>query len=213
MSNGLLLLLAIGATIPAPAAAQLARIDSVLDRETASQVRQLIDSARSLGLPVDGMTAVAMEGAARHAPPARIVAAVRNHLGNLSLARHALGAGTPDAELAAGAGAIVSGVTAAQLSEMRRLRPSRTLTVPLVVLADLAARGVPVDTATRSVYVSLAKGARDEDFTALRRLVEQDIASGRAPGAAAIARLEHLPGVTSADIRRLWTMNHAGPPP
>ena len=67
--------------------------------------------------------------------------------------------------------------------------------VPLAVLADLVASGVPVDSAAAAV-LALAASARDADLIDLRRAVERDIALGAAPTAATAAAMA---GVFGAD--------------
>ncbi len=65
--------------------------------------------------------------------------------------------------------------------------------VPLAVLADLVASGVPVDSAAAAV-LALAGRARDADLIEFRRAVERDIALGAPPAAATAA------AVTAADV-------------
>src|SRR5256885_8470180 len=67
------------------------------------------------------------------------------------------------------------------------------LTVPLAVLADLVASGVPVDSAAAAV-LGLAARARDADLVEFRRAVERDIALGAPPAAATAA------AATAADV-------------
>ncbi len=136
---------------------------------------------------------------------------MKSYVAAMITARDGLGHSASPSELAAGAGAVLSGVDRDQLVALRRARPAQSLTIPLVVLADLAARGVPVDTATRSIYVSLIKGARDDELSDLRRQIEQDILAGAPPGSAAVSRLESILGVTAADVRRLWAMTVTPP--
>ncbi len=192
--------------VPGMLPAQQPRLDSVLDAATAGAVTAWIDSARAARLPVDGLVGVALEGARRHAPDARIVSAVGSYYQALTGAASGLGRDATPAELAAGAAAILSGVSRANLAALRQARPGAVLTIPLVVLADLAARGVPVDTATRLIYVGVARGIPDDRLSDLRRQIEGDIRSGAPPGAAAVLRLENLPGLSAADVRRLWSM-------
>ena len=188
------------------AGAQDSRLGTKLPRETALEVSRLIDSARALALPTDPLVGVALEGANRRANADRIVRAVREYIGALRSARDALGDGASDAEVVSGAGAVLSGVNASVLRALRAARPREALTVPLVVLADLVARGVPSDTASRAVYVAARAGARDADFTLLRHYIEQDISAGASPAAATSLRLRNVPGVTPEDLR-------APPPP
>jgi len=186
---------------PNVVSAQDARLGSKLPRETALEVSRLIDSARALTLPTDPLVGVALEGANRHATSERIVRAVREYIGALHASRNALGDGASDAEVVSGAGVVLSGVNAGVLRAMRDARPREALTVPLVVLADLVARGVPLDTATRAVYVAAKAGAKDADFTLLRHYIEQDITAGASPAAATSLRLKNVPGVTPEDLR------------
>ena len=58
--------------------------------------------------------------------------------------------------------------------------------VPLAVLTDLVASGVPVDSAAHAV-VALASRTRDADLIEFRRAVERDIALGAPPAAATAA--------------------------
>ena len=182
-------------------AAQSAQLSAKLPRETALEVTRLIDSARALSLPTDPLVGVALEGANRHASTERIVRAVRQYIGALHSARDVLGDGALDAEVVSGAGAVLAGVNTSVLRELRAARPKEPLTVPLVVLADLVARGVPLDTASRAVYVATRAGARDADFTLLRRFIEQDISAGASPAAATSLRLRNVPGVTPEDLQ------------
>jgi hypothetical protein len=67
--------------------------------------------------------------------------------------------------------------------------------VPLAVLADLVASGVPPDSAAAAVLV-LAGSARDADLVEFRRAVERDIALGASPADAATGVARAAAGVT-----------------
>jgi hypothetical protein len=174
--------------------AQDARLRGVLDAETLAKVTRLTDSARVESLPVDPLIGVALEGAQRHASGARIAKAVQDYLGALRGARAALGADASTAEISSGAGVLLSGVSSDVLRQLRAATPNRSLTVPLVVLADLIARGVPKDTAARAIAAAARANARDDDYSALRRFVEQDIIAGASPAAAAMLRVRTITG-------------------
>ncbi len=178
-------------------AAQDARLRGALDPETLARVTPLVDSARAESLPTDPLVGVALEGAQRRAASARIVSAVRDYLDALRGARGALGDGASTAEIVSGAGVLLAGVPSPQLKALRAARPNRSLTMALVVLADLVARGVPRDTAGRAITAAVRANARDEDFTALRRFVEQDIVAGASPAAAAMLRVRNINGVSA----------------
>jgi hypothetical protein len=125
----------------------------------------------------------ALEGASKHAPGDLIVTAVRRLAGQLGRARELLGSSASAAELETGAAALRAGADPGVLARLKRGRARRPLTVPLAVLADLVATGVPSDTAA-AVVLALAR-ATDDDLVEFRRRVEHDIALGALPGTAA----------------------------
>ena len=175
-----------------PALAIDRRLAERLDPATAETVWGVIETARANGSPVDPLIATALEGASKQARGDRIVAAVKNHAAALALAHQALGAGSAPAEIVAGAGALMSGVSADTLARLRAARPQGSLVVPLVVMADLITRQVPVTTATAAVVHASRAGARDADLLRLRTRVEGDIRRGVSPAAATLARLQGL---------------------
>jgi hypothetical protein len=185
--------------VAAIAGAQDARLRGALDSETLAKVNRFVDSARVESLPVDPLIGIALEGAQKHAAGARITKAVQDYLGALRAARAALGPDATPAELTSGAGALLSGVSSDFLRQLRAASPKRSLTVPLVVLADLIARGVPKDTAARAIAAATRANARDDDYSALRRFIEQDIIAGASPGAAAMLRVRNITGVPPGD--------------
>ena len=170
----------------APAAAQ--QVDPRLERLAAATrpaVAALIDSARTASLPTEPLVQRALEGAAKGAPEAVIVAAVRRLAVDLGRAHDALGSTASPAELSAGAAALRAGASQTTLTELRHAR-REPLIVPLAVLADLVASGVPVDSAAAAV-LALARQARDAELVEFRRAVERDIALGAPPAAATAA--------------------------
>src|SRR5713226_4965170 len=180
--------------VAAPAAAQ--QVDPRLERLDAATrpvVAALIDSARTASLPTEPLVQRALEGATKGAPEGVIVAAVRRLAVDLGRAREALGSTASPAELGAGAAALRAGASQATLAELRHAR-REPLIVPLAVLADLVASGVPVDSAAAAV-LSLAGRARDADLVEFRRAVERDIALGAPPAAATAA------AASAADMR------------
>jgi hypothetical protein len=156
-----------------------------LDAGTRPLVAIVVDSARAAGLPTEPLVQRALEGAIKGAPGPLIVSAVQRLAADLGRARAALGAGTTPPELEAGAAALRAGAGPAVLAQLRRSR-RQTITVPLAVLTDLVASGVPVDSAAAAV-LALAAGTRDADLIDFRRAVERDIALGAAPAAAVAA--------------------------
>ena len=163
-----------------------------LDPATAEAVWNIAETARAQGVPFEPLLLTALEGASKHAPGERIVAAVRERYAALAAAREALGAESTPSEIAAGAGALMSGVPTDTLARLRQQRPKGSLLVPLVVLADLVTRRVPVETASSAVLHASRIGAKDADLLRLRARVESDIKKGVSPAAATLSRLQGL---------------------
>jgi hypothetical protein len=122
------------------------------------------------------------------------VTAVRNLAAGLERARDRLGAGSTPAELVAGAAALAAGVRGDTLAALRTARGEGSVVVPLVVLADLVTRRVPVATASRVVLAAARAGVGDADLMRLRERVGDDIRAGVPPGNAALVRTRHLIG-------------------
>ncbi len=185
--RGLFLALAL---LGAPAAlqGQDPRLEGRLDPATRAAVGALVDSARAAGLPTEPIVDKALEGATKHASGDRILAVLRTLSTDLRTARAALGPDAPDADVVAGATAIRAGAQADLLGHLEKARGKGGLAVPLAVLSDLVARGVPVDTAASVIFNLAQRGASDADFTGLERGVAQDIGAGAPPGVAAAVR-------------------------
>jgi ribose/xylose/arabinose/galactoside ABC-type transport system permease subunit len=65
-----------------------------------------------------------------------------------------------------------AGLPPASLAELHRLRDHQSLAVPIAVLADLVAEGMPREQATREVFELAREGRPDDEFVALRRRVQ-----------------------------------------
>ena len=164
-----------------------------LDRRVQREVAALVDTARSLGIPSEPVVDKALEGAAKRAPNDRIINVVRSRFRELVAARSALGSGAMDAEIIAAADALHGGANPLVITALRTRRPGAPLTIPLAVLADLIARGVPADTASQAVLALATKPATDAEFAALRDDIERDIAKGAPPAIAAGLRTRGVP--------------------
>ena len=172
----------------APLAAQEPRLAKRLPEPALGQVDAILDAARAGRLPTEPLIDRALEGIAKGAPPALIVAAVNRLRDELTAARTAFGEVASVAELVAGASALRAGARSKDLAELRSLRQSQSLTVAVAVLADLVVAGVPADAATGAV-LALASEAADADYVSFRRDVQRDIAQGASPAAALGVRL------------------------
>jgi len=174
----------------APATALGQSPDARLGRVPAavrSAVAPVIDSANLGGLPIGPLIEKTLEGSAKGASPEAILSAVRALAGALGDARRSLGPGSSPDELNAGAVALRLGAPTGDLARLRAVRSSGSLVVPLGVLSDLVARGVPADTAARVVLALASQG--DDQYLAFRQRVDRDIDLGAAPIGSAIGAL------------------------
>lgn len=161
--------------------AQDARLAARLAAGPRAAVQKLVDSATATGLPTEPLIRKALEGESKGADSTRILLAVQGLFAHLATARQLFGPEAQEPELVAGAAALRAGATNANLTRLASLRHHQQLTVPLSVLADLLASGVPVEQAWTSVYDMASRGANDAAFLALRdRLTGPD--SRRSPG-------------------------------
>jgi hypothetical protein len=202
--------------------ARSARLDGKLDGETQAVVLRALDSARTRGLPVEPLVDKALEGATKRAAGPRIQAAVEMLMQRLETARDALAPNPGPRDIAAGADALAYGATREALVTMRAIRPNESIAVPLGVLTQLVASGVPVARATRVVADLLRRGARDEQLIALNNDVRTFVAAGASPQAALDVRMRGLnavlppggaPGVVTGDNASPTGLSGAGKKP
>lgn len=185
--------LAVARPAEAQAGDPRAKLAARLDSGAVAAILPVIDAAAEQGLPVDPLVQKALEGASKRAPSDRIVAAVRRLSSQLASARLALGPASAS-ELVAGASALQAGVRPEMLAAIRSERPAASLAVPLGVLAELIARGVPADTGAMAVTALLDAKVTDAQLVAFRQDIERDIGVGAPPTTALIARTTGLAG-------------------
>jgi hypothetical protein len=154
-------------------------------------IQRVIDSARSVGLPISPLVDKAAEGVLKGADDQRIVRAVQSLARELEDSRTALGGANDLAVLSAAANALHAGVSADELRRLQRATSASgdVLASALVTLVDLVAKHVPVSSAANSIHELLRRRADDRQFAALRADVEQDIRLGQSPDAALRARM------------------------
>ena len=174
-----------------------AELPTRLAAATRQAIVHLGDSLRAVGLPDAPLYAKAAEGVLKGAADARILVVLRALARELGDARASLGSGSDEAELVAGASALHVGASPAMLRQLRETHTgaageATSLATPLVALADLLARRVPVSVAAAAIDSLVARGAPSEDFAALRAAVERDIDAGRAPEASVLQRTQGL---------------------
>lgn len=158
--------LALGLSAAAAAAQELP--SERLPPELAVQVQARIDLALSRGLPDQALAQLALEGVAKGRSATEVLVAVDALLAELGQARGALEAGghaPVGGEVEAATAAMRMGVDGTQVSALARSGPSgRGLTVPLLVMAGLAQRGLPADQALLAVQERMAAGAGDDEL-------------------------------------------------
>ena len=185
------MLLSILLSWPVPLGAQDARLQR-LDPALAALVQAQLDSARAADLPTEPLVQKALEGRGKGAAADRIVGAVRALLLGLESARWTLGSGATAPEIIAASNALRAGASRANITDIRRGREG-PVQVPLDVLTDLIARGIPTAAAAAAVERLVRQGTEDREFLLLRQRVEQDIRAGAAPGLALERRLAGIP--------------------
>ena len=190
--------LMLAASASASSAQENERLGAKLDAGTRAAVLQTLEAARASGLPTDPLIDKALEGATKRAPASRIEAAVEAMLQRLRQSRDALAPAPGDRDIAAGADALAFGVPLDALRSMRAIRPRGSVAVPLAVLTQLVASGVPVPRATVMVSDLIRRGARDEQLIALSDDVRWDVAAGASPEAALDVRTRGLTAVLPA---------------
>lgn len=175
------------ALLPGASAAQqdpVERLSAMLPPEVAVQVIEHVELARSRGLPANAVANVALEGVVKGRGANEVLSAVETMVGDLGRAADVLqNAGRLPAvgEVEAATAALRMGVDGAQISELARAQPSgRSLSVPLLVMGGLAARGLPSDQALSAVLGRLAAGA--DDGALVREVPEMAGGRGRGPG-------------------------------
>jgi hypothetical protein len=178
-----LITLASSAAVSA-AQAQASRLDAISDAGVRRAVEREVVSARSLGIPEGLLIAKANEGIAKRATPKRITDAVAALSKRLQVARDVLAPSPSEDEIAAGADALYVGVPAPLLKKMRAAWPTRSLALPLGVLTELVAKGLPADRAARYITDLMSRGATNVQLYALAQSVQGDVAAGWAPEAA-----------------------------
>ena len=176
-----------------------ARLRARLGADLAPQVIAIVHESAAQGLPTATLVARALEGASRQADAGAIVGAVRRQASGLAAAHRVLGPAARDAEVEAGAGALLAGVPEDSLASLRRARPTGSLVIPLVVLSDFVARGVPAVNASNTVLAAARAGAPDPALLRMRERINERIQRGERPAGASREGLRELLARTSPD--------------
>lgn len=182
----LVALLVSASVVPAALEAQQETpVLGIADARTREAVSREIDRAASRGLPVRALVAKAQEGVTKQAAGERIRAAVTSMARRLEQARDLLAPSPSDAEMIAGADALAVGVPAPMLRQIRAAYPEgQSVAMPLDVLTELVARGVPASNALQQITQLMRRGATPTHIAGLGASVQSDVAAGLTPDAA-----------------------------
>jgi len=202
-STGIALVLALGLASRVHAGeSEDAKLRARLGTDLAPQVIAIVHESASQGLPTATLVARALEGASRQADAGAIVTAVRRQASGLAAARRVLGPAAPDAEVEAGAGALLAGVPEDSVASLKRARPTGSLVIPLVVLSDFVARGVPAANASNTVLSAARAGAPDPALLRMRERINERIQRGERPLGASREGLRELLAKTTPEGSR-----------
>lgn len=170
----------------------VAQAPSGLDSATLAAIAPIVERARAANLPLNLLYTRARQGQVQRLPTAKIEAAVRKFAERLEMAHSALAPNPTAQELTGAVDALQSGVPRETLVEMRRAAKDGSLAVPLAVLTQLVARGVPVEQASVKVVDLLQRGAGAVHFIALDDRVRADVLAGKRPDESLDLRLKGI---------------------
>jgi hypothetical protein len=165
--------------------AQGSRVLNIADARARAAVEREIAQAEARGLPVRPLIAKAQEGVTKRATGERIRVAVASQARRLEQARDLLAPSPSEAELVSGADALAVGVPAPMLKKVRAAYPvGHSVAMPLDVLTELVARGVPANHALEQITQLMTRGATPTQIASLGASVQADVAAGLTPDAA-----------------------------
>jgi hypothetical protein len=147
--------------------AQESRIAARFPAAEALAITALIDSAAQTGLPREPLILRALEGAAKGIPGSRVRVVLGRYRDAMTRARDVVGQGGDPTELATAAAALLEGVPPAHLAELRQLRGTKSITVPLGAYLDMMARGTSPAIAWDRVNGLARRKAADQEFARL----------------------------------------------
>lgn len=164
------------------------RLHKQYGSEAANSVRELVESLRKQGVPVEPLWDKALEGASKNVPEGRFMAGVRGYGGRLVEASRTLPDPGNASAVVAAADALQRGVPQSALrrvAEAASARGDAEGAIPMVVLGDLVSSGVPVDRAHSVVQSALERGQGPRDMLVTSWAVRDLIGKGRSPSNAA----------------------------
>jgi hypothetical protein len=190
------------------AAAQGTPVLAIDDSRARAAVEREIAQAAERGLPTRPLIAKAREGVTKRASGTAIREAVARQARRLAQARDLLAPSTSEAEIVAGADALANGVPPAMLRQVRAAYPAgQSVAMPLDVLTELVARGVPAKHALEQITLLMRRGATPAQIASLGASVQSDVAAGLTPDAALEVRARGVMSLLSAPSQSLGAPN------
>ena len=181
----LLVALVLASVSGTAAFAQQVPVLDIADARARVAIEREIAQAASRGLPVRPLIAKAQEGVTKRATGERIRVAVASQARRLEQARDLLAPSPSEAELISGADALALGVPAPMLKQIRAAYPlTQSVAMPLDVMTELVARGVPAKHALEQITNLMTRGATPAQIASLGASVQADVAAGLTPDAA-----------------------------
>lgn len=166
-----------------PAAA--ARVRERFDPESARRILAAADAAARAGAPRELVYQKALEGAAKGVPTPRIVAAVETFAERVARGAGLLGGRAAESEVSSAAEALERGVPAEHVRALSRDVSGGSLSVALLVLADLVELGVPAAEARAVVSEALRTERGDRGLLELESRIRGMVRRGATPAEAA----------------------------
>lgn len=140
------------------------RLTARFPTSVAIRLDALVDSAAAEGLPTEPLVLRALEGGAKGVAADRIQAALSRLHASLRRSRDVLGVSATPGDLTTAATALQTGLEPARLLELRNLRGTRSLTVPLGSYLDLVAQGAVSERAWLRVMELARRQANDREY-------------------------------------------------
>ncbi len=140
------------------------RLASRFPTSVAIRLDALVDSAAAEGLPTEPLILRALEGGAKGVAADRIQTALTRLHASLRRSRDVLGVAATPGDLTTAAAALQTGLEPARLLELRNLRGTRSLTVPLGSYLDLVAQGAVSERAWLRVMDLARRQAADREY-------------------------------------------------
>jgi hypothetical protein len=171
-------------TAAASAQTGLERAKAALSAADARMLEQAVANARARGLPTAPLVDKALEGVAKHAPASAILEAVRRRLELLARADAALRpSGLATAEVVTAVADVMQRGINEDLVKRAAAghRTGEPIDLALNTLADLLARGVPVDVAFDILSSWREHGANAEELRQMPAVVERLVGEGASP--------------------------------